>query len=181
VARLGGMEDPGLRQGAAGKGPGGRMAASATVAYYRVSTARQRASGLALEAQRATVAGFLTRRRGELIAEFVEAESCARNDWPRLAEALRLCRIHRATVVRLDRLSRNATMIAELMDSGVDFVAADMPLANRFTIHIVAAVAEYALKLISDRIRVALAVAKRSCAGAMSSYPPSSSKIHGDR
>jgi hypothetical protein len=51
-------------------------------------------------------------------------------------------------------------MIASLMKSGLDFVAADMPLANRFTIHILAAVAEYEARLISERTKAAFAAAK---------------------
>jgi DNA invertase Pin-like site-specific DNA recombinase len=51
-------------------------------------------------------------------------------------------------------------MIAGLMKSGVDFVAADMPLANRFTIHILAAVAEFEARLISQRTKAAFAAAK---------------------
>jgi hypothetical protein len=51
-------------------------------------------------------------------------------------------------------------MIAGLLSSGVDFVAADMPLANRFTIHILAAVAEYESRLISERTKAAFAAAK---------------------
>jgi Resolvase, N terminal domain len=50
-------------------------------------------------------------------------------------------------------------MIAALLESGVDFVAADMPLANQFTIHILAAVAEYEANLISERTRAAFAAA----------------------
>ena len=51
-------------------------------------------------------------------------------------------------------------MIAGLLESDVDFVAADMPLANRFTIHILAAVAEYEARLISERTKAAFAAAK---------------------
>ena len=55
---------------------------------------------------------------------------------------------------------RNAALIARLTESRLDFVVADFPQANRFTIHILAAVAEYASKLISDRIKAALAIAR---------------------
>ena len=63
-------------------------------------------------------------------------------------------------IARLDRLARSTAMIAGLMKSGVDFVAADMPLANRFTIHILAAVAEYEARQISHRTKAAFAAAK---------------------
>ena len=61
---------------------------------------------------------------------------------------------------RLDRLARSVSLIASLVESGVDFVAVDMPLANRFTIHILAAVAEYEARLISERSKAAMAAAK---------------------
>ena len=47
-----------------------------------------------------------------------------------------------------------------LKERGVDFVAADMPDANRLTIHIIAAVAESVGRTISENTRTALAAAK---------------------
>jgi hypothetical protein len=63
---------------------------------------------------------------------------------PKLAAALRLCRVHSATLViaKLDRLSRDAHFLLGLEKAGVDFVAADMPHANRLTVGIVAMVAD---------------------------------------
>ena len=77
-------------------------------------------------------------------------------------EALRTCRMRRATllIARLDRLSRNFALVSSLCESDIDFVAVDLPEANRLTIHLLAAIAEYEAKLISDRIKAALAVAK---------------------
>lgn len=131
------------------------------VAYYRVSTDRQGQSGLGLEAQRAAVAGFVA-GRGELLAECVEVESGRRNDRPELLRALELCRQHRAVlaIAKLDRLARNVAFVANLMESGVEFVAVDMPQANRLTIHILAAVAEHEREMISQRTSAALAAAK---------------------
>jgi DNA invertase Pin-like site-specific DNA recombinase len=131
------------------------------VAYYRVSTDRQGRSGLGLDAQRSAVAGYIA-GRGELVAEFTEIESGKRNDRPQLAEALAACRQQKAVLViaRLDRLARNVAFIANLMDSTAEFVAVDMPQANRLTLHILAAVAEHERELISKRTRDALAAAK---------------------
>lgn len=131
------------------------------VAYYRVSTDKQGKSGLGLDAQRQAVASFVA-HRGEILAEFTEIESGRKNDRPQLAEALALCRRHRATLViaRLDRLARNVNFISGLMESRVDFVAVDMPEANRLTIHILAAVAEHEREMISKRTKAAMQIAK---------------------
>ena len=63
-------------------------------------------------------------------------------------------------IARLDRLARNVALIANLMNSDVEFVAEDMPHANRLTIHILAAVAEPERELISQRTKAAMAAAK---------------------
>jgi DNA invertase Pin-like site-specific DNA recombinase len=138
------------------------MADGKFVSYLRVSTAQQGASGLGLEAQRAAVAGYLNGGNWTLVHEVVEVESGKKNDRPALATALRLCRKHRATLViaKLDRLARNVAFIANLMESGVEFVAVDMPQANKFTVHIMAAVAEQEAEAISKRTKAALAAAK---------------------
>src|SRR4051795_11943834 len=138
------------------------MAQSKFVAYYRVSTARQGQSGLGLEAQRKAVTDFLDGGDWQLVAEAVEVESGKRSDRPKLQEALRLCRLHGATLIiaKLDRLARNVAFISNLMESGVDFVAVDFPQANRLTVHILAAVAEHEREMIATRTKAALAAAK---------------------
>jgi DNA invertase Pin-like site-specific DNA recombinase len=132
------------------------------VAYYRVSTDRQGQSGLGLEAQASAVARYVERIGAELVAEVTEIESGRRDDRPELARALGLCRSRRAVllIARLDRLSRNVAFIANLMDSGADFRAVDMPEASRLTLHILASVAEHEREMISARTKSALAVAK---------------------
>ena len=132
------------------------------VAYYRVSTARQGKSGLGLEAQRQAVREHLDGRSWKLIGEFTEVESGKRSDRPKLAEALKACRLQGAKLIiaKLDRLARNVAFISNLMESKVEFEAVDFPQANRLTIHIMAAIAEHEAKMISDRTRAALAAAK---------------------
>ncbi len=132
------------------------------VSYLRVSTARQGISGLGLEAQRASVTGYLNGGDWTLVREVLEVESGKRNDRPALADALKLCRKHKATLViaKLDRLARNVAFISNLMESGAEFVAVDMPQANRFVVHIMAAVAEQEAEAISKRTKAALQAAK---------------------
>jgi len=139
------------------------MASGAFVAYYRVSTKRQGRSGLGLDAQRKSVEDFLNGGHWKLVAEFTEVESGKFNARPELAKALAACRLHAATLVvaKLDRLSRNAAFLLTLRDSGVEFVAADMPEANRMTVGIMAVIAEHEREMISQRTRAALAAAKR--------------------
>jgi DNA invertase Pin-like site-specific DNA recombinase len=138
------------------------MAQGKFVAYYRVSTAKQGRSGLGLEAQQEAVRSYLNGGSWQLVDEVVEVESGKRNDRPKLAEALRLCRLHGATLIiaKLDRLARNVAFISNLMESGVEFTAVDFPQANRLTVHILAAVAEHEAKAISTRTKDALAASK---------------------
>lgn len=133
------------------------------VAYYRVSTARQGASGLGLEAQRAAVEALCAARGWELIAPpFQEIESGKRADRPELAKALERTKLTgaRLVIAKLDRLSRNAAFLLTLRDSGVEFVAADMPDVNNFTVNIMALVAQEEREAISRRTKEALAAAK---------------------
>lgn len=138
------------------------MSGARAVCYLRVSTARQGASGLGLEAQRAAVMAHVAAHGMTVAAEFVEVESGKRDDRPQLAAALAACRLHRAQLViaKLDRLARNVAFIANLMDGGCDFVACDMPHANRLTLHLMAAMAEHEREMISQRTKAALAAAK---------------------
>ena len=131
------------------------------VTYLRVSTERQGQSGLGLEAQRAAVAAHVL-GRGEVVAEFVEVESGKRSDRPELALALAEAKRARAVllIAKLDRLARNVAFIANLLESGVEVMAADMPEANRFLLHVMAAVAEHEAQAISDRTKAALVAAK---------------------
>ena len=133
------------------------------IAYFRVSTDRQGKSGLGLEAQREAVMTYLNGGRWSLVDEFTEVESGKHSDRPELAKALAACKKRKAKLViaKLDRLSRNLAFIAALMESGVEFVAVDMPHATKLSIHILAAVAEHVREMISERTKAALAAAKK--------------------
>ena len=138
------------------------MADARFIAYYRVSTEKQGRSGLGLDAQREAVHAFLSGGSGTLLGEHTEVESGRRDDRPELAKALQACRLTGATllIAKLDRMTRRVSFLANLMDSGVEFVACDNPHATRFTIHILAAVAEHEAAMISARTKAALAAAK---------------------
>jgi DNA invertase Pin-like site-specific DNA recombinase len=132
------------------------------VGYVRVSTTGQARSGLGLEAQREALQRLVRDRQGELLEVFEETESGKSSDRPRLKDALRACRRLKATLVvaKLDRLARNVSFIANLLESKVEFIAADNPHANNLTIHILAALAEHERHLISVRTKEALARVK---------------------
>ena len=133
------------------------------ISYLRVSTDRQGKSGLGIEAQRNSVAEYLNGGNWKLVKEFVEIESGKRTDRPMLEDAVKACRAYGAKLViaKLDRLSRDAHFLLGLEKAGVDFVAADMPNANRLTVGIMAMVAEEERRMISKRTKDALAAAKR--------------------
>jgi DNA invertase Pin-like site-specific DNA recombinase len=133
------------------------------ISYIRVSTARQGKSGLGLDAQRKAVEDYLNGGRWKLVKEFVEVESGKRTDRPKLAKAIQACRVYGAKllIAKLDRLSRDAHFLLGLEKAGVDFVCADMPQADRFTVGVLAMVAEREGRMISQRTKEALAAAKR--------------------
>ncbi|MFN9969699.1 MAG: recombinase family protein, partial [Phycisphaerae bacterium] len=109
------------------------MAKGKFVAYYRVSTDKQGRSGLGLDAQREAVMNYLNGGSWDLVGEFTEVESGRRKDRPQLLKALEAARKTKATLIiaKLDRLARNVHFISGLLEAKVDFVAADMPEADR--------------------------------------------------
>ena len=143
------------------------------VAYYRVSTARQGESGLGLEAQRAKVQQMAAERGAVVAAEFVEVESGRKADRPQLAAALAEARRLGAVVAvaKIDRLARDAEFVLRLSREAErngmgGFLFCDLPdidattSAGRMVLTMMASVAEFEARRISERTRDALAAAK---------------------
>lgn len=139
------------------------------VSYLRVSTERQGRSGLGVEAQRAAVAKVLDARGLTLLSEHVDTESGGKDDRPALKAALDQCRATGAVLIvaKLDRLSRNARFLLQLVEESGEggVVFADLPdlpsgAAGKFVLTMLAAVAELERGMISDRTKAALAAAK---------------------
>jgi len=129
------------------------------VAYYRLS---KDGRGWGIQAQQDAITAYTT-GKDAVIEAFTEIESGRRHEnRPELAAAMALAKKKKATLViaKLDRLARNVAFISALMETGVPFVACDMPHANKLTIHIMAVMAEYERELISDRTKAGLAAAK---------------------
>ena len=133
------------------------------VAYYRVSTVKQGQSGLGLEAQQAAVFVHAQQQGLGISLEYTEIETGTRKRRrPQLEAALEQTKRLGAVllIAKLDRLARNVAVVAALMESGVRFVAVDMPEADNLTIHVMAAVAEREAQLISSRTKAALKARK---------------------
>lgn len=124
--------------------------------YLRVSTDKQGIDGYGIDAQRLAISRYVP------AAEFIEVESGKRKDRPELLKALDYCKKQKKTLVvaKLDRLARNVQFVSMLMESKVEFICADMPEANKLTIHIMAAMAEHEADMISSRTKAGLAAAK---------------------
>ena len=143
------------------------MVMKPAVAYYRVSTERQRRSGLGIDAQKQAVARFAETEGFEITAEFVEAESGKGADAldrrPQLAAALSAARRAKCPVIvaKLDRLSRDVAFISGLMAQRVPFIVAELGAdADPFMLHLYAALAEKERRLIAERTCAALAQRK---------------------
>jgi len=132
------------------------------IAYRRVSTKKQEETGLGLAAQDKMIDVYRANPEYIVIGEYVEIESGRKCDRPQLAKAIEQARRTGATLIiaKLDRLARNVAFTSALLDSGVEFIACDMPNATRFTIHIYAAIAEEEARMIRERTKAALAIRK---------------------
>lgn len=117
-----------------------------------------------MTSQREIVRRYADGQKGVLEKEFSEVESGRKTDEerPQLAAALDYCKRNKGTLViaKLDRLARNAEFLLSLQNSGADFICCDCPNADRFTVGILALVAQRERELISERTRLGMAAAK---------------------
>lgn len=130
------------------------------IAYYRVSTQKQ---SLGLDAQRNAVYNFINSdEANNLIAEYQEKESGKCNHRKELINAINECKQKKATLVisKLDRLSRNIAFIFTLKDSGVSFLALDVPNFNTLSLGIYASQAQCERELVSQRTKDSLMALK---------------------
>lgn len=136
------------------------------VVYTRVSTRRQGDSGLGLEAQHRDIELYLETYAEvpfEVVGQFQDIESGANGERPELWKAIELAEKTGATllVAKLDRLSRKVSFISGVMDrKRLSLTVASMPHADKFQLHIYAALAEQEREFISLRTKQALASMK---------------------
>jgi DNA invertase Pin-like site-specific DNA recombinase len=141
---------------------------SGAIGYLRVSTREQGRSGLGLAAQRHDIETFGSREGFAVKSWYQDIQTGAGKDAllmrPGLAAALKEARALRCPLVvsRLDRLSRNVHFIAGLMEHKVHFLVAALGRdCDAFTLHIYASLAEQERKMISERVKAALARSKK--------------------
>ncbi len=132
------------------------------VGLTRVSTAEQGQSGLGLEAQQASVRAFVEAQGWTLVAEYSDVASGKDDRRPGFQTALARCRQLGAFLVaaRLDRITRRAHTLSQLLEDGYSIRTADMPGADDLMMRIYAAMAQKERELISERTKAALAAAK---------------------
>lgn len=132
------------------------------VAYIRVSTPRQGQSGLGLEAQQETIAQEV--KKSVVLAEFREIETGTRKRRrTEIYKAIDLCKQEGAILIlaKLDRLARDVEFVMAVMNADIEVFFCDFPSANKFTIAIMAAVAEYEATRISTTTSASLQAKKR--------------------
>ncbi|MCF6198933.1 MAG: recombinase family protein [Hyphomicrobiaceae bacterium] len=133
------------------------------VTYKRVSTREQGQSGLGLDGQENTIQRHVERTGNNVVGAFVEVESGRKDSRVQLKKAIALCKKTSSTllIAKLDRLSRSVSFTSALMESGVEFIALDMPTASKLNIHILSAISEHEADTVSSKTKTALAALKR--------------------
>lgn len=132
------------------------------VMYLRVSTQKQGASGLGLEAQKQMCQNFVKANGGVIAKEFQDIESGTHRDRKGLWQAIDYCQKNGTPLViaKLDRLARDVEFTFKVINTGIEIHFTDMPSVNTMILGVFAAVAQYERELTSDRTKKALAIKK---------------------
>ena len=128
------------------------------VIYLRVSTKRQGASGLGLDAQRKMCTDLIEKEGGSLVKEFQDVESGKSRTRPGLWNAIDFCKAYGCTLViaKLDRLARDVEFTFKVIGTGIQIRFVDMPVMNTMILGVFASVAQYERELIAGRTKGAL-------------------------
>ena len=135
------------------------------IAYYRVSTEKQAASGLGLAAQKTSVQNYVQRVGGEIVGEYSEAQSGKLENTAnrkQFANAVAACKRKGAIllVAKLDRLARCCSVLEAIQSAGVAFRVAEMPEANELTLGLLMVIARNEREMCAARTKAALAEKK---------------------
>jgi DNA invertase Pin-like site-specific DNA recombinase len=137
------------------------------IGYLRVSTSEQGRTGLGLAAQRHDIDAFSQREGLSIKSWYQDIQTGAGKDAlllrAGLAAGLKEARSTHCPLIvsRLDRLSRNVHFITGLMEHKVHFIVAALGRdCDDFTLHIYTSLAEQKRKMISERTKAAISVAK---------------------
>ncbi len=130
------------------------------IAYYRSSTKEQHYS---IDVQRAQMQEYIYKNGFSLVAEYHEHHSGKDKTRIQLASAIKHCVNTGCTLAftKLDRLSRQASHLYHIRDSGLDLICLDMPELNTLTFGIFATIAQHERELISHRTSSALQVIRQ--------------------
>lgn len=130
--------------------------------YLRVSTKKQGANGLGIEAQRKMCMDFISQNKGEFTKEFMDVESGTHRDRKGLWQAIEYCKANGCSLViaKLDRLARDVEFCFKVMNTGIDIHFTDMPILNCMVLGVFASVAQYEREMCSKRTKDALQAKK---------------------
>lgn len=131
--------------------------------YLRVSTTKQGARGLGIDAQRKMCNDFISRNNGTMKQEFLDVESGTHRDRKGLWSAIDYCKANDCALVvaKLDRLARDVEFCFKIINTGIEIHFTDMPVVNSMILGVFASVAQYERELISSRTKAALDAKKR--------------------
>ncbi len=138
------------------------------VLYARVSSEQHQgmnSNGMVSQIQ--MVRKFAADNGFTIVEECIEVVSGAKRsdrDRPMLKRALDICKVQKATLISksLDRISRNAHHLSMIDDSGINIKIADAPYLDKFTIGILALVAQKEREMIQKRVKDALCICRQN-------------------